>query len=340
MKPPVPRLFLKIFLWFWSTLLISAFSVVATFVFFRPTIASRWQWRWVVALIASAFICYLLAQYLTEPIVRLRRAAHQLAAGNLQTRAVGMDHRSDEFGELVRDFNVMAARIEVLVSRQRQLIFDISHELRSPLARLNVALDLARERKGSDPSFDHMQHDIERLNEMIGRLLTIARLDTAATPLAMTSVDLSELVAQIAHDAGFEASRRNVEVAFSSAASGAVTGNAELLSSAIENVVRNAVHYTDRDSSVAIALQPHPSDPSGFVVLLVRDSGPGVPTSELTNIFLPFFRTNEGRDRKSGGAGLGLAIADRVVRAHGGAITAANLEPHGLEIRVTLPLAQ
>lgn len=335
MKPP--RLFLKIFLWFWSTLILSALSVAFTFLFSRPVTPSQWHRHLIAALVASALICYLLANYLTRPIVRLRRAARQLAEGNLQTRALGIN-RHDELGDLVRDFNVMASRIEELVSRQRQLIYDISHELRSPLARLNVALDLARERKGTDPSFDHMQRDIERLNEMIGRLLTIARLDSAATPLAMAPVELSELIAQIVHDAEFEARQRNVAVTLSAGPACSIVGNAELLSSAIENVVRNAVHYTEPSTNVEVTVTVE--DSANQVTLSVRDSGPGIPVSELTRVFLPFYRTAEARDRISGGAGLGLAIADRVIRSHGGTISAANVQPHGLEIRIALPLSQ
>ena len=149
----------------------------------RTTIALQWG----VAFLVSGFICYLLTRYLTAPILRLREASQQLAAGDLTIRAVGVERRRDELGDLVRDFNAMASRIEELVSRQRQLISDVSHELRSPLARLYVALDLGRERKGNDPAFDHMEKDIGLLNEMIGRLLTVARLDTSAPPVPMTS---------------------------------------------------------------------------------------------------------------------------------------------------------
>lgn len=152
--------------------------------------------QWCIALLVSGFICYLLTRYLTAPILRLREASQHLAAGELNTRAAAeMERRHDELGSLVRDFNTMADRIEELILRQRQLISDVSHELRSPLARLNVALDIGRQRKGDDPAFDQMEQDIESMNEMIGRLLSIARLDASTTPVAMTEVDLSELVA-------------------------------------------------------------------------------------------------------------------------------------------------
>jgi two-component system sensor histidine kinase CpxA len=180
-----------------------------------------------------------------------------------------------------------------------------------------------------------MQHDLERLNEMITRLLTIAQLDGAAKPLAMSAVDLSELVAQVVHDAGFEARHRDVTVALSADAACPVVGNAELLSSAIENVVRNAIYYTDQGTTVEVTLKSEPL--TRRVSLSVRDCGPGVPDTELTRIFLPFYRTAEARDRKSGGAGLGLAIVDRIIRSHSGSTSATNLLPHGLEVRISLP---
>jgi two-component system sensor histidine kinase CpxA len=294
--------------------------------------------RWAVALLVSGFICYLLVRYLTAPILHLRQASQRLAAGDLTTRAAqGIELRQDELGDLVRDFNVMAGRIEELVSRQRQLIYDISHELRSPLARLNVALDLGRQRNGPDPAFDRMERDLDRLNEMIGRLLTIARLDTAAIPVEMAALDLSELVAQIVHDAGFESQKRDVVVTLVAEEQLVVRGNAELLHSAIENVIRNAIHYAAAGGSVDVVLQGREAGGASLVSLAVRDFGPGVPESDLVNIFQPFYRAAEARDRASGGAGLGLAIADRVIRIHDGSISAENASPHGLRINISMP---
>jgi two-component system sensor histidine kinase CpxA len=294
--------------------------------------------RWSIALLVSGFICYLLAGYLTAPVLRLRRASQQLAAGDLSTRAgQGLELRRDELGDLVRDFNVMAGRIEELISRQRQLIYDISHELRSPLARLNVALDLGRRRKGSDPAFDRMEGDLERLNDMIGRLLTIARLDTKGIPVEMAPVDLTELVAQIVHDAGFESQERKVVVTLKAEEQFCVRGNAELLHSAIENVIRNAIHYTMIGSTVDVVLQGQEAHLASLVSLTVRDYGSGVSPSDLVSIFQPFYRAAEARDRASGGAGLGLAIADRVIRTHDGTITAENAPPHGLLIKISFP---
>jgi two-component system sensor histidine kinase CpxA len=294
--------------------------------------------QWGVALLVSGFICYLLTRYLTTPILLLREASQQLAAGDLSTRAAAaIERRHDELGDLVRDFNAMATRIEELVSRQRQLISDVSHELRSPLARLNVALDLGRQRKGGDPAFDHMEQDLGLLDEMIGRLLTLARLDSSAAPIAMTPLNLTELVSQIVGDADFESQARDGGLNFTSHEQYFVQGNAELLHSAIENIVRNAIRYTRQGTSVEVVLDSERNSNASFVRLRVCDYGPGVAESELGNIFQPFYRVTDARDRQSGGAGLGLAIADRVIRVHDGMIRAENAEPRGLRVEIVLP---
>ena len=293
--------------------------------------------QWCIALLVSGFICYLLTRYLTAPILRLREASQHLAAGELSTRAAAeMERRQDELGSLVRDFNTMADRIEELISRQRQLVSDVSHELRSPLARLNVALDIGRQRKGDDPAFDQMEQDLESMNEMIGRLLSIARLDASTTPVAMTEVDLSELVSKIVRSAQVELQESNA-VHLTMSDQYFVQANAELLHSAIENVMRNAVRYTEGDRAIEVCLRSQEFAPSNFIRLAIRDHGSGVPESELLNIFQPFYRVAEDRDRLSGGTGLGLAIAERVVRIHGGTIHARNAAPHGLEVEILLP---
>jgi two-component system, OmpR family, sensor histidine kinase CpxA len=293
--------------------------------------------RWSVALLVSGFICYLLTRYLTTPILRLREASQHLAAGDLSARAsAGMERRRDDLGLLVHDFNSMANRIEGLVSRQRQLIYDISHELRSPLARLNVALDLGRQRKGDDPAFHQAERDIACLDEMIERLLTMARLDASTAPISMASVDLTALVEQIVSTAAFELQDQEGTIHLSAQTACVVHGNEELLHSAIENVIRNAVRYTGHGNSVEVSLDP--TDDRAFARLLVRDHGQGVPERDLQNIFQPFYRVANDRNRQSGGTGLGLAIADRVVRIHHGTIAARNVKPNGLEVEIRLPL--
>lgn len=299
--------------------------------------------RWCVALLVSGLICYLLTLYLTAPILRLREASQHLAGGDLSTRAAAsMERRRDEIGSLVRDFNAMAARIEDLVARQRQLIYDISHELRSPLARLNVALDLGREHKGNDSAFDHMERDIERLNQMIGRLLTVARLDTTEIPPSTARIDLTELVSQIVDSADFESRERGSAIRMIADGPYYVEGNAELLHSAIENVVRNAIRFNCSGETVEVHLSAIAEAGAGraanrpMLRLAVRDYGPGVPEAELGNIFQPFYRVADDRNQ-NGGGGLGLAIADRVIRIHGGVIRASNATPRGFQVEILLP---
>lgn len=294
--------------------------------------------RLAVAILVSGVICYLLTRYLTAPILQLQTAARQMAAGELSARApVKMERRGDELGELVRDFNTMAARVESLVASQQQLLSDISHELRSPLARLTVALGLARQRAGSDAAdqLDRIERESERLNDMIGKLLTLAKLRSASSPPEVVDVDFSALVREVVEDAHFEAQERDVGVQLSSSGICVVKGSPELLRSAIENILRNAIRYTAEHTAVDVAMR---CDPNTHVAeVTVRDHGPGVPESELPNLFRPFYRVATARERTSGGAGLGLAISDRAARVHGGSVSALNAPDGGLIVRLTIP---
>jgi two-component system, OmpR family, sensor histidine kinase CpxA len=289
-------------------------------------------------LLVSSVICYLLTRQLTRPILRLREASTQIAEGKLEARVdATVERRGDEFGDLGRDFNSMAARIQDLLSSQRQLISDVSHEVRSPLARMNLAVDLARRRLGNDPAFDRLTIDLDKLNEMIGRLLTIAKLESGAAPMEQNAVDLCRVAGEIVDDAQMEARARQCTIAFQCDGQPSVTGNENLLRSAIENVVRNAVYYTHPGTEILIELKP-PADPADkMIALSVSDHGSGVPAEDLEKIFKPFYRVAEARDRQSGGAGLGLAIASRVITMHRGRITARNREGGGLEVKIELP---
>jgi two-component system sensor histidine kinase CpxA len=182
-----------------------------------------------------------------------------------------------------------------------------------------------------------MESDLVRLNEMIGRLLTLARLDTTTVPVEMSCVNLTELVRQIVGDARFEAQKRNVAVIMDAPEHCYAHGNPELVHSAIENIVRNAIRYTEPATSVDVSLQP---DDKSNVLLVIRDHGKGVPENDLERIFQPFYRVAEARDRESGGTGLGLAITDRVIRIHRGTIRAENAHPPGLKVSITIPAAE
>jgi len=293
-----------------------------------------------IAILVSGVVCYVLARYLTSPIVQLRAATQKLASGDLGARAGMMQsRRRDEMGELVRDFDRMAERLQNLVNSQRRLLTDISHELRSPLARLNVALELARQRSGSDArsALDRIDRETSRLNELIQKLLTIARLE-ADPSIEKAPVDLAQLVREIAKDAAFEAQGRGCRVDVETAGDCILEGNSRLLHSAIENVVRNAIRYTQEGTSVEVRLDRVPRAHGSDAVVRVTDSGPGVPEDSLDKVFQPFYRIDDARGRVTGGAGLGLAITARAVSLHGGTVRAANRPGGGLMVEIRLPL--
>ncbi len=294
--------------------------------------------RAVVAFIVSGFVCFFLTRYLTTPILRLRAVAQLISAGQLGMRAEAkLESRRDEFGDLVRDFNLMASKTENLISSQRQLMYDVSHELRSPLARMNVALDLLRRRVGEDSAVRHMETDLQRLNKLITRLLTVAKLDAAPGLEYHVRVNLSELVSSIAVDAEFEAQEKGNRVVVVPETDLIVLGDPSLLRSAVENVLRNAMRHTRPGTAVEIALQATETIGTNEAIIAVRDHGNGVPEDELTKIFKPFYRVTDAQASDSTGAGLGLAITERIVTLHQGRIRAINEPGGGLRIEMVLP---
>jgi two-component system sensor histidine kinase CpxA len=296
-----------------------------------------------VGILSSGLVCYLLARYLTSPIVRLRAATQRLAEGDLAARAgVPQSRRHDEMAELMRDFDRMAERLEKLVNAQKRLLTDISHELRSPLARLNVALELARRRSGSDAgsALDRIDRETNRLTQLIQKLLTIARLDGGDEFIQKSPIHLEHLISEIAKDAAFEAQDRRCEVEVDVVDDCIVNGNARLLQSAIENVVRNAVRYTEPGTNVQVRLEQGLGVKGPEAVVRVTDSGPGVPEEAIDKLFRPFYRIDDARGRQTGGVGLGLAITERAVALHGGAIRALNRPQGGLMVEIRVPLAE
>jgi two-component system sensor histidine kinase CpxA len=285
----------------------------------------------------AGIICYLLARSITSPIMKLRKATQDFAAGQLSTRvSPGFGQKKGELAELADDFDTMASRIEGLLATQKRLLRDISHELRSPLARLGVALELARRgTTGGQEPLARIEKESERLNELIGQLLTITRLESLTELTTREQVDLAELLAAIIEDANFESqdSERRVTVVFGDKAF--VDGSRELLGRAFENVIRNALHHTSAGSSVEVELG-HAED-SDFVEIRIRDQGPGVPPQALPELFRPFFRVSKSRNQQGGGSGVGLAIAERAIELHGGEITATNHPDGGMLFTIRLP---
>jgi len=296
---------------------------------------STWILRILAVIVTGGLVCYGLARYLTSPIVKLQRATKHLASGELQTR-VGekMSKGGDELSQLARDFNEMAERIESLVTSEKRLTQDISHELRSPLARMNVALEIAKGKANPETQtiLERIEKESNRLNEMISKLLILSKLESGAQELEKQSVNLRKIVEEIVADADFEAQAKDKSVKITEIENSRFLGSENLVRSAIENVLRNAVRYTDEKTAVEVSLK----NLNGDAVIDIKDHGGGVPENELENLFRPFYRVGEARERKSGGVGLGLAIAQRAVFAHKGTIRAENVDD-GLRVEIKLP---
>lgn len=295
-----------------------------------------------VVFLVSGLVCFWLARHLTAPVTKLRLAAQQLADGDLSVR-LGEDatRRRDELAELERDFDVMAERIESLVNTQRNLFRDISHELRSPLARLNIALGLARQQSSpaTSSSLDRIEREADRMNVLIGQLLQLARLETGLDASKKEAVNLAHLLREIVADAEFEGRSRNRPVRLVALDDCVVAGQAELLRSAIENVVRNALRHTAEGSAVEVGLRSLSEGNGAMAVISVSDRGPGVPEAALPHLFEPFYRVEGEPGHGKDGAGVGLAITDKAVRLHGGSVSAHNLSEGGLLVEVRLPSA-
>ncbi len=346
-------LFLKIFLWFWLAMTgVGGALVISGEMtrFRRPLLGPRvgravqpaaLALRLLLVVMTGGVVCYGLARYLTSPVAKLQKATQQLAEGDLTARVGSvLEKRGDEFADLGHDFDRMAERIEWLINSQRRLLTDISHELRSPLARLNVALELARKRAGSEAgaSLDRIEREAERMNELISQLLGLARLDSDSESREEGSIALAGLVQEVAADADFEATSQNRRVSVVESEDCVVTGSPELLRSAIENIVRNGLHYTARDTQVEVSLSCSRTNDQDNALIVVIDNGPGVPEDALEELFRPFYRVEEARDRLSGGSGLGLAIAERIIRLHGGTVKATNAPEKGLQVEIRIPL--
>ncbi len=293
-------------------------------------------WELLALLLITALVCYFLSRTLTAPITRLRQATRSFAAGDLTTRLGDQIKGKNELSELARDFDEMAGKIEDLVGSQQRLLRDISHELRSPLTRMGIALELARQKQpeAREKALTRIELEAERMNTMIGQLLGLTRLETGAETPPFQTFDLSQLLVQLVEDANFEAARRRCQVVYNGVKNIEYFGAAELVTQAFENVIRNALKYTADETIVTVSL----SATEESVTIEVSDQGDGVPEELLGKLFEPFYRVADARDRQSGGTGIGLAIAERAVKLHGGTITAHNQPDGGLLVKVVLPL--
>ena len=288
-----------------------------------------------VALVISAAICWWLARHISTPVGKLQAAARALASGDLHARVdTQFCRRGDELGDLARDMNQMAIGLQTQIASKEMLLRDISHELRSPLTRLRVALDLARRDDGRlGVQLKRMERDIERLDALISETLQLSRLSGSEMTFVRAPVELGELVNEVVSDARFEASAVGKHIGLSTADGLVVLGNFELLRRAIDNVVRNAIRFTPVGSDVAVSMRTA----NGCAIIAIRDHGPGVPEEYLDRIFEAFYRVADSRDRETGGVGLGLAITARIVALHGGSARARNAADGGMIVELSIP---
>jgi two-component system OmpR family sensor kinase len=290
-----------------------------------------------IALVVSTFASWWLAQHLSAPIRRIQEGARALASENLDVRvSAGLEGRKDELAVLARDFDAMADRLRANRSVITQLLRDISHELRSPLARMRVAVGLARQPPADlTRQLDRLEREIERLDGLISQVLKLARLHGTDRPFERETFDVDEVIEEVVRDANFEGAIKGCSVRLDGAARSAVLGNRELLRSAIENVLRNAVRYSPHHVAVEVSV----ARAQDGLSISIRDRGPGVPVSDLERIFEPFYRVAESRDRDSGGEGIGLAITSQVMKTHGGWAKANNPADGGFAVTLRLPRA-
>lgn len=281
-------------------------------------------------LIVLAGLCLLLASNLALPLKKLAITVDRFGSGDLDVRADL--RRKDEIGELANAFNQMADRITTLLTAERQLLQDISHELRSPLARLSFAVELVRTTDDREMAVARLRKEIDRLTGLVSGLIQVTQAEGEGSSLPLAEVSVQKLISEIVDDCQVEAFAKGCGVAFRSQYPESLPMDAELMRRAIENVVRNAIRFSPKGTEVEVSTE-HERD---RLHIRVRDYGPGVPPEMLDRLFVPFFRVDTSRNASGGGVGLGLSIAQRAVRLHGGEIRALNASP-GLEVTIDLP---
>ena len=294
--------------------------------------------RIALPLVVSFAFCWLLARNLSRPLSTMRNLATRLGDGDLTVRVDDIAKRNDELGSLAKSFNLMAHKLELSQAAQQRLLGDVSHELRSPMTRLQMALGLAQ-KSATSPELltKHLQRcetEVQRLDEMIADVLSLSRLENALHSLNFTKVNLSGLLDILIQDAQFLADENAITIKTDATKTSVIRGDSQLIASAISNILNNAVKYSPAASTIEVALTKSHNQ----LNLSVADAGTGVPEQALKELFEPFYRVTEARERQTGGTGLGLAIAKQAVLAHQGKIAAYNNESGGLTVTIQLPL--
>ncbi len=296
----------------------------------------------VILISIASLACYILARSFSSPINRLRKASQQIATGDLSTRVGHIPGKTgSEISDLAKDFDNMAERMEKMINLQKRLLVDISHELRSPLARINVALELAKKKDSckTGAMLEKIEKESMQLNHLIGQLLTLFRMENSEERFPKKPVELSPILRDIAENVTFEVEAQSKSVIITKLTDITLDGSEELLRRAIENIIRNAAHYTAEDTTVEISSTILEKGSRSELIIKVRDYGPGIPEAELQSVLKPFYRVSNSRNRKSGGQGIGLSIAKQAIKEHGGSISIANIDnKQGLEVSITLPI--
>jgi signal transduction histidine kinase len=282
---------------------------------------------------AIGVLCWLASVAVVSPVRRIAASIALFGQGDLSVRV--HSKRRDEIGQLGGSFNQMAERLQRMILSERRLLADISHELRSPLARLKFAVKLGRTSADKDAAFDRINRDVDRIASLVSGIVEITQVEGDPVAQGTEIMRIGDVLDEVIHDCTLEAEVRGCRIVLSGVSTGEILGNRELLRRAIENVMRNAIRYSPEHSTIDVSVV----EDSGAANITVRDYGPGVPEDTLTRIFDPFFRVEEARDALGGGSGLGLSIAKRAVQVHHGTIIAENSLP-GLRVQIKVPLFQ
>ncbi len=294
----------------------------------------------ITTLVVSGLFCVLLAAYLVAPIRQLQTAVRRIAEGDFEAHVGNqVTRRKDEIGQLGQDFNIMSKQLNDLIGAQKRLLMDVSHELRSPLTRLQIALALARKKTKDlvQQEHDRIELEIRRLDQLIGQVIQWSRLDNRLSEEMRESLELPNLLAELIEDTDFEAQAQEKKVRLLNEEPCSLQGNSVILSSAIENIIRNAIRFAPKKTVIEVFLSLRERDGQQIAVIVIEDQGPGVPEASLEFLFNPFYRVDETRGEKNSGTGLGMAIALRAVALHNGEIRAENKHP-GLRVTIELPV--
>lgn len=291
-----------------------------------------------IPIIISSIFLWLLTRSLTKPLIAMQKTAASFGDGEFTARVPLAAQRNDEIGACAASFNLMAEKLEHNIGSHQRLMADVSHELRSPMTRLQIALGLAQQ-ENIDPALlhKHLQRcelEVARLDEMISSVLSLSRMENTISQMELMSVDIEQLLELCIEDAQYIANEKSVSINFQNNGTSLTQADPNLLSSAFNNILINAVKYSHNNDELSVSL----SQKEEQLVINIIDNGTGVPTADLDKLFEPFYRVAQARDRATGGTGLGMAIAKQAIMAHNGNIYAKNNSNNGLTVTIEIPI--